>query len=90
LKVFSNSITAFVFATILTAGLSFGSSLCVATEEITQLNTSSGLLVLRKVIGSECPDADFVGCSALYLNEKLLFADHRLVEPVVPNRNRRF
>jgi predicted aspartyl protease len=74
LHLFRYRIAAITCAIIALVAFSVKSSPSLADDDITQLNTSSGLLVIRKVLGSDCGFGD--ECTALYLNDKLLLADH--------------
>jgi hypothetical protein len=77
---FRNPIAAFIFTIIASATSFIKSSPSFADEGIAELKTSSGLLVTRAAVGSECgADATFATtCTVLYLNDKFLLADNEV------------
>jgi len=80
----------FVCAIIATLAIEAKISNSIAAEAITQLKTSSGLLVARQAIGRDCgPKATLdETCKALYLNDKVILAEHDLgITAVFPSNN---
>ena len=80
---------AVVCAILATIAISVKSPTGFAEEEIRQLKTSAGLLVVRKAIGRDCgPEATLARtCDALYLDDKVVISEYQLtIGPVFPSK----
>jgi hypothetical protein len=80
---------AFVCAIIVGIAVSVSSSPSLADEGITQLKTSSGILIAREVLGNDCGSQSTFAepCIALYFNDRVLLADNHLdITRVFPSK----